>query len=293
MRIPFSIFLMPVFWLSLAVLPYSSWTYSSAILVFAILHLFLFPASNGYNSLIDKDEGPVGGIEHPPKPNVQLQILVFVFDVLSISVAFWHQLTFGYFVAVYWIFSKAYSHPKIRLKRYPYLSWLVVSVIQGGWTVIMIWSGLMDELPDFETPGFSIWIWPIASSILLAGSYPLTQIYQHEEDNKRGDKTISSLLGIKGTFMLSGLCLGLGSALLAFGLYLFQSFLALALVLSASLPSLIFFSLWALKTWKDPENADFRHTMRFNKISSLGLSFGFLLVICLNIWANSLLLHSN
>lgn len=30
----------------------------------------------------------------------------------------------------------------------------------------------------------------LLSSALLLGSYPMTQIYQHEEDTKRGDKTI-------------------------------------------------------------------------------------------------------
>jgi len=293
MRIPFSVFLMPVFWLSIAVIPKSNWSFSSAAFVFILLHFLLYPASNGYNSLIDKDEGPVGGLESPPKPNMQLQLLVIFFDLLSISLAFFHSLIFGYFVAVYWIVSKAYSNPGIRLKKYPIISWLVVSFFQGGWTVLMVWSGVMSELPDFEVLGFQIWIWPLASSILLAGSYPLTQIYQHEEDKRKGDFTISSRLGIQGTFILSGIFLGLGSALLASGLYFYQSLISVMLVLSASFPSIFYFTGWAIKTWGDPVNANFYHTMRFNKISSLGLSFGFFLVVCLNIWANFIHLHPN
>jgi 1,4-dihydroxy-2-naphthoate octaprenyltransferase len=291
MRIPFSVFLMPVFWLSTAVLPKANWTFSSISTVFLILHLFLYPASNGYNSLIDKDEGPVGGIEKPPKPNLQLQVLVILFDVFSILLSFYHHLIFGYFVSVYWIVSKAYSNPGIRLKQYPYLSWIVVSIFQGGWTVLMVWSGILNELPDFDQLGFTMWIWPLAATLLLAGSYPLTQIYQHKEDLNRGDKTISSVLGIKGTFVFSAFFLFSGSNLLAFGLWSYQSTLFVWIILAFSFPALLYLFSWALKAWKDPDNADFNHTMRFNQISSIGLSLGFLFIVCYNIWANYLHLH--
>jgi len=289
MRIPFSLFLMPVFWLSLAVFPALNWSYSSAFLVFFVLHFLLYPASNGYNSLIDKDEGPVGGLEAPPKTNLQLQILVIIFDLSAIIISFIHGIIFGYFVAIYWVVSKAYSNPQIRLKRFPIISWLVVAIFQGGWTVLMVWAGVFLQMPDFEQT--NTWIWPLAATILLAGSYPMTQIYQHEADNKRGDLTISSKLGIRGTFILAGVCLFVGSNILAIGLYQFQSIFSLLLVLACSVPSLFYFVIWAKKSWLHPSNADFYFTMRFNKISSVGLSLGFILIICLNLWSNFLLLH--
>ena len=96
MRIPFSLFLMPVFWMSLAVLPKDDWSFNSSLLVFFVLHFLLYPASNGYNSLIDKDEGPVGGLESPPKTNIQLQLLVISFDLLAIIISFLHGIVFGY-----------------------------------------------------------------------------------------------------------------------------------------------------------------------------------------------------
>ena len=291
MRIPFSLFLMPVFWLSLAVIPLSDWSYSSAFIVFFILHFLIYPASNGYNSLIDKDEGPVGGLESPPKTNIQLQILVTAFDLLAVIISFLHGWVFGYFVAIYWGVSQAYSNPQIRLKKFPFVSWLVVALFQGGWTVLMVWAGVLKQLPDFEQ--ITTWIWPLAASILLAGSYPMTQIYQHEADTGRGDHTISSKLGIRGTFILAGVCLFIGSNILALGLFHYQSVFSLLLILACSVPSLVYFGIWAKKSWLDASNADFDHTMQFNKISSIGLSFGFILIICLNLWSNSLLLHPN
>jgi 1,4-dihydroxy-2-naphthoate octaprenyltransferase len=40
-------------------------------------------------------------------------------------------------------------------------------------------------------------------SCLIGASYPLTQVYQHQEDSQRGDRTLSLLLGYKGSFMSS------------------------------------------------------------------------------------------
>ena len=37
-------------------------------------------------------------------------------------------------------------------------------------------------------------------TLMLLGSYPMTQVFQHEEDAKRGDLTLSRILGIKGLF---------------------------------------------------------------------------------------------
>jgi 1,4-dihydroxy-2-naphthoate octaprenyltransferase len=291
MRIPFSFFLMPVFWLAVAVIPVSSWSYYNLSVVFFVLHFLLYPASNGYNSLIDKDEGPVGGLKSPPKTNIQLQVLVVVFDLLSLIISFLHNIIFGYFVAIYWMVSKAYSSPQIRIKKYPYASWLVVAVFQGGLTVLMVWSGVIHEFRDLEIT--VDWIWPTIATLLLAGSYPMTQIYQHEEDIQRGDYTISTKLGIRGTFVLAGIFLFVGSNLLATALFFYQTVYSLVLVLVFSIPSIVYFIMWAKKTWKDSESADFNHTMQFNKISSLGLSLGFFLIICLNIWSNFIHLHPN
>ncbi|NJK83733.1 MAG: ubiquinone biosynthesis protein UbiA, partial [Saprospiraceae bacterium] len=52
----------------------------------------------------------------------------------------------------------------------------------------------------------------ILSSLMLLGSYPMTQIYQHEEDAKRGDTTLSLKLGILGTFHFTAITFGLATA---------------------------------------------------------------------------------
>ena len=61
----------------------------------------------------------------------------------------------------------------------------------------MAYIGL-NQVSLFDTMTPSVQIPAILSSLLLFGSYPMTQIYQHEEDARRGDKTLSLKLGIQG-----------------------------------------------------------------------------------------------
>ena len=52
LRIPFSLYLMPVFWFGLSALR-GPWSGGRAAAVFGVLHLLAYPASNGYNSYYD------------------------------------------------------------------------------------------------------------------------------------------------------------------------------------------------------------------------------------------------
>jgi 1,4-dihydroxy-2-naphthoate octaprenyltransferase len=60
LRFPFSLFLAPVFFFALSQVENIHWLHCS--LVFFILHLLVYPASNGYNSYMDRDETAIGGI---------------------------------------------------------------------------------------------------------------------------------------------------------------------------------------------------------------------------------------
>lgn len=289
MRIPFSLFLMPVYWLSVAMIHIEAWSWVHALVVFMHLHLFLYPASNGYNSLIDKDDTPIGGLSNPPKVNLQLKILVFIFELTALSLGFVIGLEYGFCVAIYWLMSRAYSGPRIRLKRFPILSWLTVAIFQGGWTVLMVWAGLVKDGSLFETR--YLWMWPLVASLFLAGSYPVTQIYQHQADLKRGDVTLSVRLGVRGT-MIFALCgLICGSIFLIVGLWLNHEMNGLPIIITAASPSFIYFGIWMRKVWHDSTNANFKHTMLFNQISSISLSVGFLGHLLLKLFGISILLQ--
>jgi 4-hydroxybenzoate polyprenyltransferase len=275
MRIPFSVYLMPVYWFALSVA--SGYGTLQAVIVFVILHLLVYPASNGYNSYHDRDEGSIGGLKRPPRVTQELYHLVLLFDAVAVLLSFFLSPLFALLVAIYLLVSKAYSYKGIRLKRYPIISTAVVTVFQGAFTFLMVQVGVglpMQEV--LESP--NVW-YALVSTLFLCGSYPLTQIYQHHEDSQRGDKTLSLMLGIKGTFLFAGMSLGVGAALLV-GLYLAAGqLLNVIIFLVCTAPVVYFFTRWVLRSWRNPEEVNFENTMQMNKISSLCISLAFILML--------------
>ncbi|RPD50202.1 prenyltransferase [Hymenobacter sediminis] len=276
LRIPFSVYLMPVFWFGLSALrqPFSGWR---AAAVFVVLHLLAYPASNGYNSYYDRDEGSIGGLRRPPKVSRELLHLVWLFDVLAVLGAALLNLPFAGLVAVYLLVSKAYSYEGIRLKKYPLLSTVVVVVFQGAYTFLMTQVGVGTSSVQLLAPDNVALA--LVSTLFLCGSYPLTQVYQHAEDARRGDRTLSLRLGIRGTFVFAGVALAAGAAVLV-AVYVWRQETRHALVfLVATGPVVVLFLRWAMAVWRQEAAADFDHTMRMNQVSSLCLSAAFLLML--------------
>ncbi len=275
MRIPFSVYLMPVFWFALSVLEQVS--ISRAIVVFLILHLLVYPASNGYNSYYDRDEGSIGGLKNPPKVNRQLMHLVLLFDVLAIVLSLFLSPLFAALVALYLLISKAYSYEGIRLKKYPILSTVVVTFFQGAFTFAMVQVGVgspVAEITNWPNTGFAL-----VSTLFLYGSYPLTQIYQHEEDRRRGDKTLSLLLGINGTYLFAAISLLIGSGLLLWLYFTSDQLQNIIIFIVATAPVLYFFSSWFVRAQRNAAAVNYENTMLMNKISSVCISVAFIMML--------------
>lgn len=269
---------MPIFLLALSQSPEPRTLHT--IISFLIIHLFVYPASNGYNSYIDKDETPIGGLEKPPLPTKALFYLTLVLDSLALllSVIFIHWI-FAVCILAYILASRAYSSKQIRLKKYPLIGFLIVVIFQGAFTYYMSNFGINGESLSFSTSDFYIMI---ACSMQIAGAYPLTQIYQHEADLADGVTTLSYKLGIKGTFLFTGISFFICT--IFYFLY-FQSVDGLNqffVLLILFVPILIFFTSWFLKTMKNVEEANFKNTMRMNAIASVCMSTCFIILIILN-----------
>ncbi|WP_026461919.1 UbiA family prenyltransferase [Adhaeribacter aquaticus] len=275
MRIPFSVYLMPIFWFSVSTA--DSFSTTRALGIFLIIHLLVYPASNGYNSYFDKDEGSIGGLKNPPNVNKSLFWLVVIFDLLAIGMAFLLSAAFAACITIYLLVSKAYSYDKIRLKKYPIISTLVVIFFQGAFTFIMVQVGLGYKTEYLFRP--QNLVFAAVSSLFLCGSYPITQIYQHEEDARRGDKTLSLLLGIKGTLLFAAISLLVASAVLGIAYFKNQQLQNMFIFLVCTAPVVVFFSQWFWKVTKNPDEANFENTMRMNKTSSLSISLAFILMI--------------
>ena len=277
LRLPFSFFLMPVFMFALS--QSGQPNYTKTVWAFLILHLLIYPASNAYNSYFDRDEGPIGGLEKPPPVDERLFWWAWGLDLLGMVLAWLCcGIAFALVLLVYSSISKAYSHPAIRLKRYAVLSWLVVGFFQGGFTYLAVYQTINQQ--PFSHVLAAQWLPALLASLNLWGFYPMTQIYQHDEDARRGDRTMSLLLGVRGTFGFTCLLFGLTSA--GFGYFFYQTYhqwhWVLALYGMVLAPTVVFFGIWAWRSFVDSRQANFLNTMLLNLLGSvcLNLFFGVL-----------------
>lgn len=274
LRFPFSFFLMPVFLFALGVVPEPvGW---QVALVFFILHFLVYPASNGYNSYYDKDEESIGGVENPPPVSPELWRVSILMDVVAVGLSLFIDLYFALAVLVYGLISKAYSYDKIRLKKYPFISWITIGVFQGAFTFWMIYWGVGAEPTWASLSEGKVAMAALLSTVMLLGSYPMTQVYQHSEDSKRGDKTLSLILGIRGTFLFTNLVFGGVAAAYFFYFWHYQSLYWAVGFELALLPVLIYFFSWFYKVWFDERAANFKSTMMLNLISAVCLNLYFL-----------------
>jgi 1,4-dihydroxy-2-naphthoate octaprenyltransferase len=263
LRFPFSIFLLPV---SLFSFFYIQPVFSyQLLLVIGIWHLLVFPSSNGYNSYNDKDEGPIGGLASPPKPTKMLLQVTNIMDGAAITLSLLVNVYFALFVAGYIITSRLYSYRNIRLKRMPVIGFLVVFIFQGAW-IFCANIFALSSTGLFSNP--SVLFSAIASSFFIATVYPLTQIYQHEPDAKDGVTTLSMLLGIRGTFIFSALMFSIATLLVYLSFHKNETINNFWLFNLVMLPSTIYFLFWALRSFKNVAQVNFKNTMVMLILSS-------------------------
>ncbi len=274
LRIPFSFFLLPIFLFSLAISP--NITADPLLWSFVIVHLFLYPASNAYNSYFDKDEGSIGILENPPPVEKGLYYLALLFDLIAIVLAIWKvSITFAIMLFIYGLVSKAYSHPSIRLKKYAITSWIITGLFQGLFSFVMCYVGINQfEIGQALKP--EVYFGGILTSLMLWANYPLTQVYQHEEDAKRGDKTFSILLGIKGTFYFVAATFSIAAIgfIVYFNTFFNNRFAQLFILFLA--PVVLFFVYWLYRVLRDLRKANYRNTMWLNFISATSLNVFFI-----------------
>lgn len=277
LRLHFSFFLMPVYWFALSQVVDRDW--GRAALIFLILHGLVYPASNGYNSYMDRDTTPIGGLARPMQPTRQLYWVTLAMDLTALLLG---CLISPYFVAglaCYILASRAYSYRGIRLKKYPVTGWLTVIICQGALIFFLVYQGSHKVSAGVESL-HSPWEAMVACSLLLGGFYPLTQIYQHNADRQDGVRTLSMLLGYRGSFIFTGI-MYLIAFLLLFHYFIStylegKEFLVLA---TCTLPVIVYFFIWAVKVWRDPAQASYTNTMRMNLLASACTNAGFIAVL--------------
>jgi predicted naringenin-chalcone synthase/4-hydroxybenzoate polyprenyltransferase len=251
-----------------------------AVISFLIIHFLVYPASNGYNSYIDRDEDSIGGLERPPMPTIDLFYLSVILDVAAIVLgAVFVSMVFSGCLVLYILASRAYSSRQIRLKKYPIAGFLVVVVFQGAFTYYMSMAGVAGKVPDLNQGNIFLLL---GCSFQIAGAYPLTQIYQHQQDLKDGVVTLSYKLGYIGTFIFTACMFALCNVFY----YLYFAYRDLGTVFYIIqlffFPIILYFGYWFFLVKTNRQNANFKNTMRMNRIAAICMNSCFIVLIYIN-----------
>jgi len=276
LRLPFSFFLMPVFLFALSQASIINW--QTTVIAFVILHLFIFPSSNGYNSYQDRDETSIGSLKYPPKISINLFYATLLLDITGVLCGLFVSAYFSLFVLMFVLVSRAYSYRNLRLKKYAVIGFLTVFIFQGAFVYLMASSAITTfSIEKFFTLNNIICM--SVASFFIGSIYPLTQIYQHEADKKDGVISISYKLGYIGTFVFSAILFSTATIFLFYYFNLKHQQIALVLFLLMMLPVVTKLSIWFNKVRKDTANANFENTMTMNLLTSTCMNLYFLLLI--------------
>ena len=272
LRFHFSVFLLPVYLFALSQVPRVSWP--DALLVFAILHLLVYPSSNGYNSYMDRDSSPIGGLEKPLQPTRELFHVSIVMDVIAVGLSFLISPWFAAGVLLYILASRAYSYRGIRLKKYPVTGYLVVVLFQGALVFVLAYHGSSHD------HSFNVPVWGVAAAAgLIGGYYPLTQVYQHAADEADGVRTISLALGKRGTFIFCGIIFTLATVCMFLLCKHNNDLRPFYLFIVCMGPMVWFFLQWMRKVWHDGQQANFRNSLVMNVLAAACTTVCFLIII--------------
>ncbi len=272
LRFKFSFFLMPVFWFAFSQV--KSIHLANSILLFIILHLLLYPASNGYNSFMDKDTQSIGGIKNPLPATTQLFYVTLIMDIAALLLSFVISWYMAMGILSFILASRAYSYRGIRLKKYAVISFFITMLFQGALVFFLTYHG-SNSLKALNAPFLAL----LSSSLLVGSFYPLTQIYQHKQDEADGVITLSKKLGYTGTFIFSGIIFVAAMSSLALYFYTIQQQLYFTLFSLIMLPTLFYYFWWFAKVIKNNAYANFVNTMKMNIIASICTNAGFITIL--------------
>jgi 4-hydroxybenzoate polyprenyltransferase len=180
----------------------------AALAALAIWVVCLNGGTLAINSVFDKDEGDIGYLVAPPP--IPKHLLAFSLALLGGGqlLAFTLPPAFRLVYAICFAMSLAYSVPPFRFKAVAGVDWLINMWGFGTFTPFAAWAATGRPLD----PGHALIL--LGFCPLFAGLYPLTQLYQLDEDRRRGDRTLALILGTR-----TSLAVAIACVLAAFALF--------------------------------------------------------------------------
>jgi lycopene elongase/hydratase (dihydrobisanhydrobacterioruberin-forming) len=160
------------------------------------------------NSAFDRDEGDIAYLRAPPPPPPHLFGFGLALMLAGLALACFLPLPYLAAYALCLVLSLLYSVPPVRLKAVAGADWLINMWGFGTLTPFAGWAATGAPL----TPAGRLVL--LGFCPLFAAFYPLTQIYQMDEDRARGDRTLVIRLGVRRSLVIATVC-----ALVAFALF--------------------------------------------------------------------------
>ena len=263
---------MPVYWFALSQI--NNINILKAVLVFVVLHLFIYPASNGYNSYMDKDKDSIGCVKNPLPATKQLYHATIFLDSAGLIAGLFVSVSFTILLLLYILASKSYSYSGIRLKKFSFISYLLAIVFQGGVVYAMVYNSCSIPQNNYLP------LLPVLASMLFVGCfYPLTQIYQHRQDALSNIKSMSILLGYRGTFINAFVMSFTAMLLTAFYFALNLELDRFLVLVICMFPSVLFLIKWYLKVRKNTNEASYKNAMTMNWIAAIGSNLAFIIIL--------------
>lgn len=247
---------------------------------FLAFHIFLYGGITAFNSYYDRDEGPVGGLVKPPPVTQALLPFSLMVQALGAVLAAFVNLPFLVIYLIIFGMGLAYSHPRIRWKSRPLAGLATVALGQG---ILASLGGWVCAKPDLLALDGMSWLGILAVTMITTGFYPLTQIYQIDEDRARGDRTFAVWAGPQGVFTFAIATQSLAAILLVGMISRLLGPLdafVVAIFYGALLSGTI---LWARRFDKTRVLDNYRRIMGINALTSLGF-LGFIVLHMVGIW---------
>ena len=233
------------------------------VLQFLNVHFLLFGGATAYNSYWDKDEGPIDGLKNPPKMTkwmwVVSLLMQFIGQLWALTLGWEFALIYLVSLILFWL----YSTPHARWKGRPLLSLFVIAVSTGTNSFLMgrLASGAEQLSIHDGLIAFGV-------ALVLVSLYPVSQIFQIEEDAKRGDKTFTMKFRLQGVKLFYVSLFMTGALIISWYLYeLTDPYLGLAFGILSTISCI---NIGAILFRLKGKEEEYRKVMMIKFLASIG-----------------------